>query len=72
VGELLFDPQPTVSKARLVLREMPFDALKSVFPAPLNRWTHRGWGELELELRGVWNALEPKRIAWSDSIQVSG
>jgi hypothetical protein len=71
-GVLLFDPQPTVSKAKLVLREMPLDMLKSIFPAPVNRWTYRGSGQLELDLRGAWNALKAEGIARSDSVQVSG
>jgi hypothetical protein len=71
-GHLLFDPHPTVSKAKLVLHDIPFDPLKMLFPAPLNRWTYQGSGRLELELRGAWNALEAKGIARSDSVQVRG
>lgn len=71
-GEIIFAPKPTVAKAKLVLRDIPLDTLKALFPAPLNRWIYQGWGQIDVDLRGVWNALEFKGVARSDGAQLRG
>ena len=71
-GQMTFAAAPTVSAAKLSLRDIPLAAFKAYLPAPLNGWSYPGMGRLSLTATGPWNALEVKGAAESDSLQVRG
>ncbi|MGH7795746.1 MAG: hypothetical protein ACREQ2_12805, partial [Candidatus Binatia bacterium] len=71
-GEVLFDPQPSISRARLSWQDMPLENLKILLPSPLNRWAYQGHAQIDGEIRGPWNALDVRGIARSENGQVRG
>jgi hypothetical protein len=71
-GLINFEPEPTLSKATLLLSDIPLDNFKALLPPPLNQWVYQGRGQMELNLNGPWNALAVKGIARSESLQVRG
>lgn len=71
-GEVLFDPQPSISRARLGWQDMPLENLKILLPSPLNRWTYEGHAQIDGEIGGPWNALDVRGIARSENGQVRG
>jgi hypothetical protein len=64
-GEMAFGAPPNISSARIDLRDIPLDALKTLLPAPANQWTYNGRGQIDLTLRGPWNAFEIKGVGRS-------
>jgi len=71
-GEVLFDPQPSISRARFAWQEMPLENLKLLLPTPLNRWTYEGHARIDGETSGPWNALAVRGIARSENGQFRG
>lgn len=71
-GEIKFTPQPASVNAKLVLRELPVEIFKAHLPAPLNRWSYQGQGQIELDLQGAWSALTAKGTLQSDKLQIRG
>ena len=71
-GEIVFDSQPTISKARISWRAMPLENLDMFLPAPLDRWAYQGHAQMEGEIRGPWNALNIRGTASSDNAQIRG
>ena len=71
-GELTFEPAPRISRAKLTLREIPLDNLKTLFPAPYSQWIYQGRAQVELDVRGALDALEVKGLARSDTMQIRG
>jgi len=71
-GEIVFVSQPMISKASLTWRDAPLEIFQALLPAPLNRWTYTGRGQINGEVTGAWNAPQVKGIARGDGIQVRG
>jgi hypothetical protein len=71
-GQVTFVPEPKFVDAKLVLRDLPLDTFKAHFPAPLNRWSYQGQGQMTLNLEGAWNTLGVKGTIHSDTIEVRG
>jgi hypothetical protein len=71
-GQVAFVPEPKFFDAKLVLRDLPLDTFKAHFPAPLNRWSYQGQGQITLNLEGAWNTLGVKGTIHSDTIEVRG
>ena len=70
VGNLAFTPAWRVTDGRIIAHNLDWQTVKSLLPAPLNAWTYRGQGQLELNLRGPWTALTIDGLARSDDAQV--
>jgi hypothetical protein len=68
-GQLKFDPQAYISNLKMTVREIPLDSFKTLFPSPFSQWSYQGKGTLELDVHGVFDALEVKGIARSDMLQ---
>ena len=71
-GEITFTPPTPSVNAKITLRELPVEALKSHLPAPMHHWNYQGHGQLELDLQGAWNALVTKGTIQSDKLQMRG
>ena len=71
-GRATFGVEPTVSAAKLTLRDLPLEIFKTHLPAPLNRWSYQGQAQATLDLQGAWHALEISGTVQSDSMQVRG
>ena len=71
-GEIRFEPQARIARAKLGIREIPWDSVKAVFPAPLDRWTYQGRGELDLNVGGVLDALDVEGILRSAALRIRG
>jgi hypothetical protein len=71
-AELRFEPQAHISNAKVIVREIPLDNLKTLFPAPYSQWIYQGRAQMELDVRGALDALEVKGVARSDTLQVRG
>jgi hypothetical protein len=69
-GQLKFDPQAYISNLKVTVREIPLDSFKTLFPSPFSQWSYQGKGLLELNVHGVFDALDVKGIARSDTLQV--
>ena len=72
IGNLAFTPVARINDGRIVARNLDWQTVKKLLPAPLNEWTFQGQGELEMKLRGPWKALEIDGLARSDDAQVRG
>ncbi|MGE5217581.1 MAG: hypothetical protein ACM3SP_11325 [Chloroflexota bacterium] len=71
-GEIVFVPQPTISKASLAWRDAPLEIFQALLPAPLNRWTYSGRGQIDAQVSGVWNTPRVKGIARGEGLQIRG
>jgi hypothetical protein len=71
-GEVLFDPQPSIARARFGWQDMPLENLKLLLPTPLSRWTYEGQARIDGEISGPWNALAVRGIARSENGQFRG
>jgi hypothetical protein len=71
-AELLFDPEPHISRANFRWHEMPLDSLKALLPEPLSRWIYGGQARIEGEMRGPWAEPDIRGIARGEKIQVLG
>ncbi|MGH7812014.1 MAG: hypothetical protein ACREP5_17190, partial [Candidatus Binatia bacterium] len=71
-GQVAFAPEPKFVNAKLILRDLPLEAFKAHFPAPLNRWSYQGQGQITVNLQGTWNTPGVKGTIYSDTIQVRG
>lgn len=71
-AQISFAPEPEIVNAKLVLRDLPLDTFKALFPAPLNRWSYQGQGQITFKLQGGWNSLGVKGTIHSDTMQVRG
>ncbi|HEX6769950.1 MAG TPA: hypothetical protein VF208_11415, partial [Candidatus Binatia bacterium] len=71
-GNLAFTPVASINNGRIIARNLDWQTVKKLLPAPLNEWTFQGQGELEMNLRGPWRKLEIDGRARSDDGQVRG
>ncbi len=71
-GQVVFGAEPRVSAAKLIFRDLPLEAFKTNLPAPWNRWSYQGQGQLTVQLQGAWDSLEVKGIVQCDSMQLRG
>lgn len=69
-GKLAFGPVARIDEARIVARNLDWQAVKTLLPAPFNAWTFQGQGELEMKLRGPWRELEIQGLARGADAQV--
>lgn len=69
-GEIRFEPPARIARAKLIVREIPWDSVKPVFPAPLDRWIYQGRGTLDLNISGVLDALEFEGILRSAALRI--
>jgi hypothetical protein len=69
-GEIRFEPQARIARAKLIIREIPWDSVKTVFPAPLDRWIYQGRSELDLNVSGVLDALDVEGILRSAALRI--
>jgi hypothetical protein len=72
IGNLAFTPVARIDDGRIVARNLDWQTVKKLLPAPLNEWTFQGQGELEMKLRGPWRELEIDGRARGDDGQVRG
>ncbi|MGH7782867.1 MAG: hypothetical protein ACREO5_03355, partial [Candidatus Binatia bacterium] len=61
-----------VDDARLTLRKVQWQTIKSFLPEPLNRWSYRGTGMADLNFHGPWRALQIAGTVSSDALQLQG
>jgi hypothetical protein len=71
-GEIRFEPQARIARAKLRIREIPWDSVKALFPAPLDRWIYQGRGELDLNVSGMPDALDVEGILRSAALRIRG
>ena len=71
-GQVILGSEPTISAAKLVLRDVPLAMLKANLPAPLSQWSYQGLGQLKLEAQGPWGNLTANGVVQCDSMQVRG
>jgi hypothetical protein len=69
-GNLAFTPIGSINNGHIVARNLDWESVKKLLPAPFNQWNYRGQGELEMKLRGPWRALELDGNARSDAGQI--
>ncbi|HEX7233442.1 MAG TPA: hypothetical protein VF452_23895 [Candidatus Binatia bacterium] len=69
-GVIRFEPQARISRAKLSIGEIPWDSVKSVFPAPLDRWIYQGRGEIDLNFTGMLDALDVEGILRSGALRI--
>jgi len=69
-GEMRFEPQARIARAKLSIREIPWDSVKAIFPAPLDRWIYQGRGELDLNISGMLDALDIEGILRSAALRI--
>jgi hypothetical protein len=69
-GEIRFEPQARITRAKLSIREVPCDSVKAAFPAPLDRWIYQGRGEGDLNISGVLDALDVKGVLRSAALRI--
>ena len=69
-GEIRFEPQARIARAKLSIREIPWDSVKAVFPAPLDRWVYQGRGELDVNVSGVLDALDVEGTLRSAALRI--
>jgi len=69
-GQLKFDPQAQISNLKVTLREIPLDSFKTLFPSPFSQWRYQGNGLLELNVHGMFDALDVRGIARSDTFRI--
>jgi len=72
IGNLAFSPVASINNGRIVARNLDWQTVKQLLPAPLSEWTLQGQGELEMILRGPWRNLEIDGRARGDDAQVRG
>lgn len=69
-GQITLGEKVIVHHARTNLRGLSWEALKPLFPAPLNQWSYNGLADADLTLRGPLDALEVKGVARSPALSV--
>lgn len=71
-GEIVFVPHPEIAKARLIWRDAPLEIFKTLLPAPFNRWTYAGRGQINGEVTGALSTPHVNGTARGNDIQVRG
>jgi hypothetical protein len=61
-----------VNRARLSIDSVPWQALKTLLPEPLKRWTYHGTAAAELTLAGSWRSLRVTGALTSSKFNVQG
>jgi hypothetical protein len=69
-GKLAFGPVARIDEARIVARNLDWQTVKALLPAPFNEWNYQGQGELEMKLRGPWKAIEIEGLLRGADAQV--
>ena len=72
IGSLAFTPVASITDGRIVARNLDWQTMKQLLPAPFNEWTYGGQGDLEIRLRGPWRALEIDGLVRGENAQVRG
>ena len=72
IGNLVFTPVLSVNDGHIAAHRLDWQIVKTSLPEPFNQWTYQGQGELEMKLRGPWNALQFEGLARSENTQVRG
>jgi len=72
IGSLAFAPVASITEGRIIARNLDWQTVKQLLPAPFNEWTYGGQGELEIKLRGPWRALEINGLVRGEDAQVRG
>ncbi len=67
---MAFTPIGSINNGHIVARNLDWESVKKLLPAPFNQWNYQGQGELEMKLRGPWRALELDGNARSDAGQI--
>jgi len=65
-------PQASAVQASLHSQPIALEKLKTLLPAPFDRWSYEGRAVFELEARGPWNALEAAGNARSGGARIRG
>jgi hypothetical protein len=71
-GELRFEAHAVISKAKLIMREIPLDDFKRLLPSPFSQWAYQGRGQIDLNVDGVLGALDVRGVGRADRLQVRG
>ncbi|HUR72018.1 MAG TPA: hypothetical protein VMZ02_08520 [Candidatus Limnocylindrales bacterium] len=72
IGNLVFTPVLSVNDGHIAAHRLDWQIVKTSLPEPFNQWIYQGQGELEMKLRGPWNALQFEGLARSENTQVRG
>jgi len=70
--QVVFGAEPTITAAKIVVRDVPLTILKANLPAPMNQWSYQGLGQLTVDAQGPWRALAVKGVVQCDSLQLRG
>lgn len=71
-GRFLADAKFAAEPAWLTLRQVPWEIVKNVLPAPLRDWSYGGTGNAELRFRGPWQALQIDGTVAGKAVQIKG
>jgi hypothetical protein len=71
-GSVSTDSDLVVNHARLSVDNVPWQALKTFLPEPLNQWTYHGTAAAELTLNGSWRSLQVTGAVSSSKLDLQG
>ncbi len=71
-GSVSTDSDFVVNRARLSVDNVPWQALKTFLPEPLNKWTYHGMAAAELTLDGSWKSLQATGAVSSSKLNLKG
>ena len=71
-GTVSTDSDFIANQARVSIEEVPWQALKTFLPEPLNQWTYQGIGAAELTVDGPWKSLRASGVISSSGLKLQG
>jgi hypothetical protein len=71
-GSVSADTNFVVNRALLSVDTVPWQALKTFLPEPLNQWTYHGVAAAELTLNGPWKSLQVTGAVSSSKLTLQG
>jgi hypothetical protein len=71
-GTLSIDGDPIARNAQVLLANVPWQAIKSYLPEPLNGWNYQGTGRAKLLFNGPWKSLQISGAVRGDGLKLQG
>jgi hypothetical protein len=71
-GTVSTDSDFIANRARLSVENVPWQALKTYLPEPMNQWSYNGMAAAELTLNGPWRSLQVTGAVSSSRLQLQG